>query len=396
MLHAQDLIVDALLGTGAEGLVRGHVGTAISAINRSGVPVVSVDIPSGIHADTGEELGESVWALRTVTFGMPKPYLFQGIGLEHAGYWTVSEIGYPQPLLHEPTSARLIEGPWVASLIPERLKASNKGDNGHVLIVAGSHRMRGAAVLAATAAYASGAGLVTVASVDGVIDAVAHHLPEALLMPLPSKDGAIAPEAADLILEHRSKFYSGVFGPGLGVSDDVSDLLGRIWKEWEAPCVLDADALTAISRGLEPPHKADCVLTPHPGEMSRLLHASVLEIQSDRLTTVKRATEKFGQCLLLKGPYSVVGEPDQPLLVNCTGNAGLASAGMGDVLSGVIGTLLAQDMPGYYAAACGMYWHGAAGDLCAEEIGPIGYRASDVAARLPRTRAKLVSVCEDR
>lgn len=395
MLHAQDLIVDGLVGMGAEGPVRGHVRTAIQAINRSGVPAIAIDIPSGIHGDTGEELGESVWALRTVTFGMPKPFLFQGIGLEHSGYWTVSEIGFPQPLLHEPTGARLIEGPWAASLVPERLRASHKGDNGHVLIVAGSRRMRGAAVLAARAALAAGAGLVTVAGVDEVCDATAHHLPEAMLLPLPSKDGFVAPEAASEILCERNRYSSAVFGPGLGTTEEVREFLRRIWTSWERPSIIDADALDAVSKGIELP-KADCVLTPHPGEMSRLMQTSTLEIQADRFLTVRRAAERFGQCILLKGAYSVVGEKDSPLLVNCTGNSGQATGGMGDVLSGVVATLLAQDLPSYYAAACAMFWHGTAADSCAEEIGPIGYRACDVADRLPKARARMVSVCDDR
>ncbi len=396
MLHAQDLIVDGLIGLGASGPVRGHIQTAIQAINRSGVPVIAIDVPSGIQGDTGEELGESVWALRTVTFGMPKPFLFQGIGLEHSGYWTVSEIGFPQPLLHEPTSARLIEGPWVASLVPERLRASHKRDNGHVLVVAGSRRMRGAAVLAARAALAAGAGLVTVAGTDAVCDAVAASVPEALLMPLPEQEGFVGGERAaeELLGEHR-RFSSAVFGPGLGTGEASRAFLARAFAGWEHPCVLDADALTLIADGVEPP-KAECVLTPHPGEMSRLMQTSTVEIQSDRFLTVRRAAERFGQCVLLKGAYSVVGEPNQPLLVNCTGNSGQATGGMGDALGGMIATLLAQDLPSYYAAACGMFWHGAAADLCAEEIGPVGYCVSDLIRAIPKTRARMVSVCDDR
>ena len=396
MLHAQDLIVDGLIGLGASGNVRGHVQTAIQAINRSGVPVIAIDIPSGIHGDTGEELGESVWALRTVTFGMPKPFLFQGIGLEHSGYWTVSEIGFPQPLLHEPTSARLIEGPWVASLVPERLRASHKGDNGHVLVCAGSRRFRGAAVLCAQAALAAGAGLVTVAGIEPVLDAVAAQIPEALLLPLPERDGHVDGDRAaeELMGEHR-KFSSAAFGPGLGTGDLSREFLTRVFPKWEHPCVVDADALTLVANGVELP-KTECVLTPHPGEMSRLMQTSTAEIQSDRFLTVRRAAEKYGQCILLKGAYSVVGEPNQPLLVNCTGNSGQATGGMGDALSGMIATLLAQDLPSYYAAATGMFWHGAAADVCAEEIGPVGYRVSDLIRAVPKTRARMVSVCDDR
>jgi NAD(P)H-hydrate epimerase len=391
-LGCRDLIVDALLGTGAKSNVRGAVKSAIQSINRSGVPVVSVDVPSGIQCDTGEELDESVWALRTVTMGMPKPFLFEGIGLEHSGYWTVAEIGYPSALLKEPTHARLVDNDWVANLLPERLRSSNKGDNGSVLIVAGSHRMRGAATLSASAALRSGAGLVTVASIASVCDAVAANLPEVLLLPLPEQDGALGPEAARVLLESDVKAKSAVFGPGMTHEAPVLEFLSRVWDGWDRPCVVDADALNAVSLGVPLP-RSECVLTPHPGEMSRLLKLSVAEVQCDRFRTVEMAVGRYLKCTLLKGPYSIVGEPDQAMMVNNSGNAGLASGGMGDVLSGIIATLLAQELPGYYAASCGMYWHGCSGDHCATEQGCIGYSATDVANNLPKARAKIVGTC---
>ena len=387
-LGARDLLVDALLGTAARCNVKGAVKEAIQAINRSGVPVVAIDVPSGIQADTGEELGESVWALRTVTMGLPKPFLFEGIGLEHSGYWTVAEIGLPGLLVSTPTHARLLDGDWVAQLLPERLKASHKGENGSVLIVAGSHRMRGAAALCARAALRTGAGLVTVASTESVCDAVASQLPEALYLPLPERDGAISPEAIPIVLEAEADASSAVFGPGMSQEEGVREFLEGVWSQWTKPCVLDADALNAMSMGVAPP-KAERVLTPHPGEMGRLVRSSVAEVQNDRFRTVQTAIAQTRAAVLLKGPYSIVGEPDQPMLVNHTGNPGLATGGMGDILSGIIATLMAQELPGYYAAACGMYLHGFAADLCVEAIGPIGYRACDVADALPSARARL-------
>ncbi len=391
-LCCRDLIVDALLGTGAKCEVKGAIKDSIQLINRSGVPVVAVDVPSGICANTGEELGESVWALRTVTFGLPKRFLFEGIGLEHSGYWTVSEIGIPHVLLEEPTVARLVDTDWVLNLLPERLRASHKGDNGSVLIVAGSRDMRGAASLAARAAVRSGAGLVTVASIPEVCASVSANVPEAILLTLPEVDGAVSPDAADIILANKAKYHSALFGPGLTHGKQVMDFLSRVWEFWDQPCVIDADALNAVSQGVKLPH-AECVLTPHPGEMSRLLHCSVAEIQSDRFRTVTQAVEQFQQCCLLKGPYTIMGEPQQPMMVNSSGNPGMASAGMGDVLGGIIATLLAQDLPSYFAAGCGMYWHGASADLCATEIGPIGYSASDVADHLAKARCRIVSAC---
>jgi ADP-dependent NAD(P)H-hydrate dehydratase / NAD(P)H-hydrate epimerase len=393
-LSSKDVIIDALLGIGAKREVHSEIKHAIQAINRSGVPVVSVDVPSGICCDTGEELGESVWALRTVTFGMAKPFLFQGIGLEHAGYWTVAEIGFPQILLTEPTEARLLDGEWVASLLPERLKASHKGDNGHVLIIAGSKWMRGAATLAAIGAINSGAGLVTVAGIEEVCAAVAAHVPEVLLMPLPQVDGVISPDAIQTIMRYEHKFSSILIGPGLSTEAPVLEFVNRLFRRSFAPMVIDADALNALASGIELPD-TECVLTPHPGEISRLLHCSIAEVQADRFRTVHHAVHDTKQCVLLKGPYSIVGEPGQPMMVNCTGNPGQASAGMGDVLGGMIATLMAQDLPGYYSAGCSMFWHGAAADICAEEIGQIGYKASDVARMLPQARNRIVASCSE-
>ncbi|MCW5938039.1 MAG: NAD(P)H-hydrate dehydratase [Fimbriimonadaceae bacterium] len=392
-LGCYDLIVDALLGIGIHGEVKGPVREAIEAINRSGVPALSVDVPSGIETDTGLELGVSVWALRTVTFGLPKPFLFQGRGLEHCGYWSVADIGFPQTLLREPTGAKTVDRAWVAGLLPERLKDSHKGTNGHVLIVAGSRSMRGAAVLAAKSAIRAGAGLVTVAGIEPVIDVVASHVPEALLMPLAEDDGRISPRAVDTVLTSGDRFSGAVFGPGTTHDDPVVEFLSGLWSRWEVPSVIDADALNAVALGVGLP-PCDAVLTPHPGELSRTMQVTVAEIQSDRFRAAREASAKFGKTVLLKGAHSIVASPDDTLLVNGTGNPGMASGGMGDVLSGVIGALLGQELPSYLAAACGMTWHGLAGDLCARQIAPVGYTATEVAEALPQARAKLTEPCD--
>lgn len=389
----RDLIVDALLGTGAHNEVRDPIRYAIQAINRSGVPVISVDIPSGVLCDTGEELGESVWALRTVTFGLPKPFLFQGIGLEHSGYWSIGDIGYPLALLEEETEAQTIDALWVSQMLPERLRASHKGDNGSVLIVAGSANMPGAASLAARAAYRAGAGLVTVAGIPAVCQAVASHVPEAILLPLPETHGVVSADAARVVLERQHKYHSAVFGPGMTHEEPVMEFLAKVWAEWSRPSVVDADGLNAVALGVPPPVQ-DAVMTPHPGEMSRLLRCSIAEVQTDRFRAVRSALVQYSQTVLLKGPYSIVGEHGQPMNVNSAGNPGMASAGMGDVLSGIIATLLAQEVPPYFAASCGMFWHAVAGDLCAEEIGPVGYTAMDVAQALPKARATILATCE--
>jgi ADP-dependent NAD(P)H-hydrate dehydratase / NAD(P)H-hydrate epimerase len=389
-----DLIVDGILGVGASDHLQGDVLEAVLAINRSGVPIVSIDVPTGIHPDTGEELGESVWALNTVTLGSPKPCFFQGIGLEHSGRWTVKDIGYPRELLREPTNAYLMDPGWVCRLIPERLRGSHKGSNGHILIVAGSARMRGAAVLSALSAFATGAGLVTVAGIECVCQAVMASCPEATLIPLPEKDGVMSEGSAELILAEQSRFQASLFGPGLSHTPEVHEVLRKVWARWETPTVVDADALNALTAGVQLP-PADCILTPHPGELSRLMQITTGEIQTDRFGSVSRAVDRWGRSVLLKGAFSIVGAHCEPLLVNQTGNPGMASAGMGDVLGGMITSLMAQDLPSYFAGGVGMYWHGLAGDICAEKISGIGYTARHLCSMIPAARAKLLESCAD-
>jgi NAD(P)H-hydrate epimerase len=261
--------------------------------------------------------------------------------------------------------------------------------------VAGSRRFPGAASLAARGALRAGAGLVVVASVPAVCTAVSALVPEAICIPLPEVDGVIAPEAAAMVLDAANSADAAVFGPGLTAEAAVLDFLTRIWSVWRLPCCIDADGLNAVAHGVRLP-EAECALTPHPGEMGRLMHSSSAEIQADRFGVVTRAAQAFAQAVLLKGAFSVVAANGEPTLVNGTGNPGMATGGMGDVLAGVVGTLLAQGLPPYYAVACGAFWHGLAGDRCAHHIGPIGFTASDLANALPSARATIVEECDNK
>ncbi len=393
VLEDADVIIDALLGIGADRELTGHLLEAVEAINASDAPVLSVDVPSGIETDTGAELGAAVRADVTLTFGAPKPCLFSGEGLEAAGEWRLSDIGFAPQLMDQPTEAFLLDPFEIIEFLPFRTSGSHKGDNGHLLIIAGSDRMRGAAQLVARAALRAGAGLVTVASVESVCAAVSVALPEALILPLPARDGVIAPEALSLLLSAAENADAAVFGPGMTHDASVLELLRNLWPQWTRPAVIDADALNAIATGIPLP-PTSLVLTPHPGEMARLMDCSVAEVQGDRFRTVKDAALRFGHTVLLKGRHSLVSDAEAPVLVNNTGNPGLATGGTGDVLSGVIGALLAQGQLTRDAAACGMFWHGLAADLCASDIGLIGYTASEVANRLPEARATIMNTCE--
>lgn len=387
-LEGSEAGVDAMLGTGARGELSELVRGAVEALNASRKPVVAVDVPTGIDCDTGAALGVAVKAEHTVTFGLPKPFLFQGEGLERSGTWKVSDIGYPESLLG-PTSALLLSPDLLRSALPVRTKASNKGQNGSLLIVAGSREMPGAASMVARAALRSGVGLITVASVASVCAAVAAHVPEAMLLPLPEIDGRVSPEASFLLLERQERIDAAVFGPGLSHDQPVQELLSQVWEGWHRPCIVDADALNCAANGAKLP-RSECALTPHPGELARLLECDVKQIQSDRFTAARKACDTLLHPTLLKGAYTVSASHGQPLLINPTGNSGMATGGMGDALSGIIGTLLSQGLAPADALAMGAYWHGVAGDLCEKEIGAVGYSAMDLIERLPRARASIL------
>jgi NAD(P)H-hydrate epimerase len=305
----------------------------------------------------------------------------------HSGHWTVDPIGFPEELLTN-TQAVLIEGP-----IPFcRPRDSHKGDNGRVLVVAGSSQYRGAATLAALGALRAGAGLVTVAATEPVITAVAAQVPEATFISLPEVEGAIggAP-AAERIQVQASRFTSAVFGPGLTTALSVKTFLEHLWRTWTVPSVIDADALNLVSLGLALP-SCPKVLTPHPGEAGRLLGCDPRTIQSDRFSAARNLQSRFGCAVLLKGAYTVVACQELPLTVNPTGNSGMATGGMGDVLSGVTAALMSDPLGDPESiAVTAAYWHGLAGDLAAKEIGEIGFSASDLAQFLPRARSILTT-----
>lgn len=277
--------------------------------------------------------------------------------------------------------------------LPIRAKTSTKNDNGWVLVVAGCAKMPGAAVLAVMGAYRAGAGRVSIASVKSVTDVVAHHVPEALLVPLPKKNGCIDPSSFERILDEQSRCDAAVFGPGMSSQFETGQLLKSIWPEWSKPGVIDADALNAIASRVEPP-KCAAVFTPHEAEMGRLLEMSPDSVHKDRKAVAVRACRQFQTTVVLKGANSIVASPSQPVFVNDSGNSGMASAGMGDVLSGVIATLLAQRLDAHDAGCLGAIWHGLAGEIAAETIGEVGFLASDLALLLPQARDFLLEVRE--
>jgi len=383
-----DLIVDALLGTGFTPPARDLATMAIRLINSLGIPVLAVDIPSGLAADTGHVTGAAVRATATVTFGYPKPGLLIFPGARHVGRLWLADIGIPPDAdtrvageLQVTTAGDL--APYLTPRDPE----SHKGTFGHVLLVAGSRGLVGAAALAARGALRAGAGLVTVALPASVAPWLFPGLPEAMLLPLPDEmylpDGR---DAAATIIEQISHVSALALGPGLARRDGPARLVRDLCAAVELPLLIDADALHALAaagpqtifrRG------TPAVLTPHPGELSHLIGISTAAVQADRCGAARACAVRFNAVVVLKGSRTVVAPPVGPLWINPTGNPAMATAGMGDVLSGVIAAHLARGMAPLAAALLGVYLHGLAGDLAVAATGPWGILAAEVADRVP-------------
>ncbi len=278
----------------------------------------------------------------------------------------------------------------IAKLLPQRTINSHKGDNGWVLIIAGSKNMPGAAVLAARGALRAGAGKVTVASVASVLTTVGVNLPEAILLELPTgMAGEISIDAAQVVRHYAANVDSAVIGPGFGIAQTTKVFLSELFLNWKLPTVIDADGLNCIAQGAKMP-QSPCVLTPHEAEIARLLQSTSDEIRFDRKRAVGNAASRYSAVVLLKGSGTLIAAPGAIPVQNTTGNSGMAAPGMGDVLSGVIGTLLAQKLSPFDAAITGAFWHGFAGDLAAKQIGEIGFLAHELADLLPRARQEIL------
>ncbi len=421
-LAGSAVVIDALLGTGAKGAPRGPAAALIGLLNEAGGRdpirrplVLSVDLPSGLDADTGQAPGPCVRADATLALGGIKLGLVLPEAAGYVGRLHIAPIGLPGACLGRPSTHWLLPGE-AGAFLPTRPRAGHKGTFGHVWVVAGSPGYTGAAVLAGLGALRSGSGLATVVCPEGCREVVATALPELLTRGLPQgSDGRLPGAAAgDLALVLTGAGLgpktSLVIGPGLGATPDVTAFIAATLRGpgRRLAVVLDADALNAMAlAGPEAvtdllasaattgwasaspaagasPSAARIVVTPHPGEMARLTGLPTATIQADRLGTARRAAAAWGVIVVLKGAGTVVASPDGQAWVNATGNPAMASAGSGDVLAGAIGSLLAQGCSPLEAALAGVSAHGLAGDLAAREIGGRGLLASDIAHRLPR------------
>lgn len=394
-----ELLVDAIFGTGLRGTVRAPIATIINAINRLPTPILSVDLPSGLDADTGHPLGTCIQADRTVTIGLPKRGLLMHPGAELTGKLEVADIGFPAQVV----DAQDIKVNWTTAAqasqwMPRRPPSSHKGSYGRVLVIAGSTGMTGAAALASEAALRAGAGLVTLATPKHLNPILEGLLPEVMTLPLPETDaGSLAASATSTILEFAEKTKSILaIGPGLSQHPETVSLVHQLIREnreqtLDLRMVIDADGLNALAQAKETLSllNSDAVLTPHPGELARLTSTSVPTLEKDRINTAQQFVSEHGVTLVFKGAPTVTSDPNGNLWVNSTGNPGMATGGMGDVLTGVTAGLMAQGISSESAAALGVYLHGLAGDIAAERSGMHGLIASDVLKAVPQVVSSL-------
>lgn len=379
-LATADLVVDALLGTGVTRDVDPFYAQIIREINDSAVPVLAVDIPSGICADTGKVLGQAIHADYTVTFALPKRGLLLYPGAAYTGQLDVADIGIPRPLLigH---GVSLLTRERVAQMIFPRRDDAHKGTFGSALLVAGSQGMSGAATLCARAALRTGCGLVFAAVPRSIQPIVAGQVAEAITLPLPENGaGRLHSEALPLLREKWQSCHALAMGPGMTQDDETLPLFASILAECGLPLVLDADALNLLAKH---PHlmsrrQSPTVLTPHPGEAARLLACSIAEVEADRLSAVRKLCTQYKSTVILKGANTLVAGFEKDIMLNVTGNSGMATAGSGDVLTGILVSLLAQGLNETEAAQVAVYLHGLAADLAAEHMSKASLIASDL------------------
>lgn len=392
-LETMDILVDAMLGTGLRTDIQGIYREAIELLNDSRVPICAVDIPTGLSADTGKPMGEAIRATMTCTYGLRKIGLVIYPGVVYVGDLVLIDIGLPREMVERLAgNMRLIEEKWVSGLIPLRDAEAHKGNFGHLLIVAGSPGKTGAAALAAEASVRSGTGLTTVGAPASLNPILEVKLTEAMTLPLPDrKSGYLAAEAWGEIKEQLGKYNAMALGPGLSTESTTAELVFKLLKEVEIPMVIDADALNILADDPEKIRSARSrpVLTPHPGEAARLLGTSPRRVQEDRISAARQIAATTGAVTLLKGARSVIADPEGHLAINPTGNPGMASGGTGDVLTGVIGALLAQGLQPFEAASAGAWIHGRAGDIGREQIGCVSLMAGDLIDRLPNVFREL-------
>ncbi len=396
-LRSCDIIVDAILGTGLSSPIKGLYADAIEIINSAEKPVISIDIPSGISSDTGKVLGTAVKADLTVTFALPKRGHILFPGADYCGTVRVADIGFPSNLLEEEgkkIKVSTVEEIEVRAYLKPRQADSHKGTFGHLLVIAGSVGFTGAAAMAGISALRVGAGLVTLAIPESLDLIFETMLPEAITLPLPeTEEQTISLAAEKLLIKKAERATAVAVGPGLSTNPETAQLVRNLIERLDVPLVVDADGLNAFVGHLNllKGRRNPTVLTPHPGEMGRLLGISGKEVQEDRIGIAGDFSKKYGVYLVLKGAHTIIAEPGGEVYICLTGNPGMATAGTGDVLTGMLGGLIAQGLGFLHAIKAGVYLHGLAGDLAAADKGEISTIAGDIIKRIPDAIIHVIS-----
>ena len=387
-----DLIVDALYGIGFKGSLNQFDSRLVKMVNWCRAPVVAVDIPSGVEADTGRVNGDAIKASHTVTFALPKIGLVLEPGKEYVGTLSVADISIPAVLLEDKAiKTNLISEAMLSALIKPRSANSHKGTYGHVLLVGGSPGMVGAIMMSSQAALRTGAGLVTAAVPESLTAVVDSSLMEVMTAPLAQTgQSAIALEALPAIENLLGTVSVCAVGPGMSRYPEAGAIIRHILERSGVPLVIDADGLNALENDVAilKDRQVPIVLTPHPGEMARLTGKTIEEIQSQRLEIAQTFAREWGVTLVLKGNKTIIANPSGEVYINISGNPGMATAGSGDVLTGIITGLIAQGLKPQDAAFAGVYLHGLAGDLAAQIKGEPGLIAGDLISCIPEVLKK--------
>jgi hydroxyethylthiazole kinase-like uncharacterized protein yjeF len=382
-LQLCDIVVDALFGTGLTRAVEGLYLDIIQCINKSGKKVLSLDIPSGIHGDTGKVMEAAVKAEYTIAFGLPKIGNILYPGFHHCGKLFVSHISFPRSLSEDPALEVEISVP---PHIPERDKKGHKGTFGDVLFIAGAASYYGAPCFSSLSFLKAGGGYARLAAPASIIPPIAAKAGEIVYLPMEeTAAGSISMKNLESLLKLAEKVDLVVIGPGVSLDEETSTLVRRLIGDIEGPLLIDGDGLTAIANDIVivRKRKAPTILTPHPGEMSRITGLAVNEIMEKGIHIVQNTAEKLGAYIVLKGAHSLIGNPDRRVSINLSGNSGMGTAGSGDVLTGTIAAMYGLGYSVPDAVKSGVFIHGLAGDIAACNMGEDGITASDIMEALP-------------
>lgn len=395
-LQQADVLVDALLGTGLRSDLTGVYLEAVELINSAPGKVVAVDIPTGIHGTTGRILGQTVHANMTVTFGVAKLGHVLYPAAEHVGRLVIVDIGIPPLLMDEAVGYDFLNEKLMAPLVKRRDRQAHKGTYGHCLIIAGSTGKTGAAALAANSAVRTGSGLVTLAVPESINQILEVKTTEAMTLPLPDAGSGHLTIHSLVALEKQLAGKDALaIGPGIDRRPASVTVVQTLIETVSIPMVIDADGLNALAEDTSILHRRrsqNIVLTPHPGEMSRLLGSAIPDVAAIRISVAQEFARTFGVYVVLKGARTIIAAPNGMAAINGSGNPGMASGGMGDVLTGIIVSLLGQGYSTWNACRLGVFIHGLAGDLVAMEQGEIGMTATDLTTRIPLALNRLLNL----